>query len=148
MLKDRYGILGFFQMRARLESLSIPNQYSSLKMTHPYYHPLSKTSVLGNVPGDLFCNSQSKVVLTPRFLTRGRHLSSDVANLYKDLVFPRAPKPNRFFSRSSICRIIIRHSRCQFSASVIISPPTWARVEPANLSAEGRRQTNHTTQTA
>ncbi|GFW75048.1 hypothetical protein TNCV_447541 [Trichonephila clavipes] len=35
------------------------------------------------------------VILTPSFLYRGRHLSSDDANLYHDLILPRASKPNR-----------------------------------------------------
>ncbi|GFU68525.1 hypothetical protein TNCV_1989751 [Trichonephila clavipes] len=76
-----------------------------------------------------------EVILTPSFLPRGRHLSSDDANLYYDLILPRASKPNRH-SRDLL------HAVYDMAAVDFLhheNPPTWAGVEPATLGAEGQR---------
>ncbi|GFW56264.1 netrin unc-6 [Trichonephila clavipes] len=83
-----------------------------------------------------------QVILTSSFLSRGRHLNSDDANLYKDLILPRASKPNRH-SRDLL------HTEYDMAAVDFLhheNPPTWARVEPVTLGTGGQRQTNHATQ--
>ncbi|GFU77591.1 hypothetical protein TNCV_3499631 [Trichonephila clavipes] len=81
-----------------------------------------------------------QAILTPSFLPRGRHLSSDDANLYQDLILPRASKPTDtlgiFYMPYSydIAAVDFLHHE---------NPPTWDGVEPATLGAKGQRQTNH-----
>ncbi|GFV55116.1 hypothetical protein TNCV_2623371 [Trichonephila clavipes] len=82
--------------------------------------------------------------MTPSFLPRWRHLSSDNANLYQYLILPRAPKPNRHF------RDLLHTLQSYGMAAVVFqlqeNTPTWAGIEPATLGAEGQWQTNQATQ--
>ncbi|GFX45347.1 hypothetical protein TNCV_1026071 [Trichonephila clavipes] len=58
----------------------------------------------------------SEVILTPNFLPRGRHLSSDDANLY-EFKFAESIKVKKARKGYFSCCIIIRHGSCRFSAS-------------------------------
>ncbi|GFT90020.1 hypothetical protein TNCV_18461, partial [Trichonephila clavipes] len=60
--------------------------------------------------------------------------SSDDVNLYKDLIFPRAPKPNRH------SRDLLHVVQSYYMAAVDFlhqeNPPTWNRSEPATLGVQ------------
>ncbi|GFV98318.1 hypothetical protein TNCV_622771 [Trichonephila clavipes] len=45
-----------------------------------------------------------QLILKPSFLPGKRSLSSEDANLYQDLILPRATKPNRY-SRAAIAKL-------------------------------------------
>ncbi|GFU96390.1 hypothetical protein TNCV_89661 [Trichonephila clavipes] len=86
-----------------------------------------------------------RVILTPNFLPRGKHLSSDDVNLYQDLILPRASKTNKQTLWGSFtCRIIIRHCPVNFLHQE--NPPTWFGLK--TMGTEDLRQTNHATQPA
>ncbi|GFW30267.1 hypothetical protein TNCV_3850381 [Trichonephila clavipes] len=72
-----------------------------------------------------------------------RHFSYNDANLYKNLILQRTPKPNRH-SRDILHAV--------YSAAVYFlyhdNPPTWAKVEPATLGALDKQQISHANQSA
>ncbi|GFT17946.1 uncharacterized protein TNCV_4911021 [Trichonephila clavipes] len=75
-----------------------------------YYIPQELISLFSEAPYRRY--QLLRGILMPRFLPRGKHLSSDDEKLYLEIRFlPRTPKGIFTY------RIIIRHGRCRFSAS-------------------------------
>ncbi|GFX91599.1 hypothetical protein TNCV_3681851 [Trichonephila clavipes] len=64
-------------------------------------------------------------------------------NRTKNLIFPRAPKPNTH-SRGTV--LLYDMDTVDFLHHE--NPPTLAMVEPTNLGVQGERQTNYATQQA
>ncbi|GFV40433.1 uncharacterized protein TNCV_4493901 [Trichonephila clavipes] len=81
-----------------------------------------------------------------QFPPRGRHLSSDDANLYQDLILPRASRSNRH--SKGLLHAVYTYDMTAVDFLPHENPPTWAGVEPTTLGAESQRQTNHATQPA
>ncbi|GFV40700.1 hypothetical protein TNCV_5054801 [Trichonephila clavipes] len=87
----------------------------------------------------------------PSFLLRGRHLSSDDAKLDSRMFFKNFGSQAKR-ALQGIFYMPNNHTTWPFMTTVNFLhheiPPTWARVEPACLGADGQRQSNYATQPA